>query len=124
MEGAAFRRPMASPVDESALRRLAQELGGADVVDEIIDAFLTDGARFLPHLDGAEAEGERSFVRAAHTLKSSSSLLGAQALSDLCGRVEKLARQGQLAAARALLPEVRAELAVVTAELRARRGRL
>ena len=110
---------MASPLDGSVLARLAEDVGGRDAVEEIVDVFLADLDRMTGELDGRDAEGDRSFVRAVHTLKSSSAILGAQPLSDLCQRAETLARAGDLGGARRLLPPVKEELARVADALRA-----
>lgn len=112
---------MAGTLDEAGLARLAEDLGGEDALDEVVSAFLADADRLAAHLRGGEEAGERSFVRALHTLRSSSAMLGAHRLSRLCREAEDAARAGDVAGARARVPQVLDELARAAAALRARR---
>jgi CheY-like chemotaxis protein len=83
-------------LDADALQNL-RDLGGDDFLGEVVDVFLTDAPelivtlrRSLEHRDGEELR------RAAHTLKSNSATLGAEAFAELCRTVEQQAKTGHL----------------------------
>ncbi len=74
------------------LRELEVQLEGRELVAMTVGTFLAelDGRREA--MAGALAAAQRDRLGAvAHTLKSSSALLGAQPLADACARVERLA---------------------------------
>ena len=78
-------------VDTTVLDSLAADLGDAQVVTELVRTFLEElhGRRIA--LSDACAHGDIiSAKRAAHTLKSSSFLLGAMELGRACQRMETL----------------------------------
>lgn len=112
-------------IDEAVLEQLGADLGGPDSLREILDAYLSDAQRLMGELEKAEGDHDaRGLTMVAHTLKSSSALLGATHLSDLCRDAETAGRAGDVAAARALLPQLVSELHLVTDALRAYRARL
>lgn len=119
--GGAIPPPMETPVDEATLARLAVDLGGEAVVQEIVDTFLEDAARLGEDLRDAEGRDEPRFVRALHTLKSSAAIVGAHRLSALCREAEEQARRGDVDAAKASVPDMLDELGRASAALRARR---
>jgi HPt (histidine-containing phosphotransfer) domain-containing protein len=112
---------MGAPVDEATLARLAQDLGGEEVVAEIVDTFLADAARIQATLEGADGADERGVARALHTLKSSAAVVGALHLSELCRQAEDAARRGDAEGAKARVPGVLDELGRVVPALKARR---
>jgi HPt (histidine-containing phosphotransfer) domain-containing protein len=73
--------------DPAALKNVL-ELGGGDreFVVEVIDEYLNDSAELLARLRCADGEDLR---RAAHSLKSTSASVGATALADVCGEIER-----------------------------------
>ena len=87
-----------SPVttlDPNALAsiRALQREGGPDILGKAIGTYLTTSPVLLQGLQEAVASGDAGGVqKAAHTLKSSSATLGAQALADLCKTMEALGR--------------------------------
>ncbi len=89
--------PPSSSIDRRALEELERETGDRSVVGVIIDTYLDE---LQPRLEliGATAEvvrsGEqkatRELMRSAHTLKSTSALVGATRLSRLCEQLQQL----------------------------------
>ena len=78
-------------VDTSVLDSLATDLGDASVVIELVRTFLDELQGRRNALADACAEGDIAAAkRAAHTLKSSSFLLGAMDLGRACQRMEAL----------------------------------
>ena len=82
----------------TALQRLGQT-EGEDVLGQVVDAFLGQGARDLETMARSIArEDAEGLADAAHSLGGSSGILGAEALAARCAELEALARQGDLAA--------------------------
>ena len=78
-------------VDTSVLDSLAADLGDASVVIELVRTFLDELQGRRNALADACASGDIAAAkRAAHTLKSSSFLLGAMDLGRACQRMEAL----------------------------------
>ncbi|MFI1991589.1 ATP-binding protein [Actinoplanes sp. NPDC020271] len=74
------------------LRDLEVQLEGRELVAMTISTFLNELDGRKQAMAGALAESRHDRLGAvAHTLKSSSALLGAQPLADACARVERLA---------------------------------
>jgi PAS domain S-box-containing protein len=83
-------------LDESALENL-RALGGEEFLAEVIETFLADAPTLLATLRSSlEAEDADELRRAAHTLKSNGSTLGAEGFSELCRELEQLAKRGEL----------------------------
>ena len=81
-----------------ALARLG-EATGENLLAEVVESFLRQGARDLATLRESLATGDgAAFAAAAHSLAGSSGILGATALSVSCAGLEELARRGDLAA--------------------------
>ena len=90
--------PVAEPVDPSVLEDLTLRLGdrGPTFRANLIQTWRDETTARLADLDAAAARGDAEGVtRVAHTLKSSSSALGAQPLSALCSEIELALRAGQ-----------------------------
>lgn len=88
-------------IDDGVLVQLASDLGGDEIVRDLIGTFLGElDARVQAILDG---EDETTRRRAAHTLKSSARLLGANALADCCAEIERVDRGSDIVADLALL---------------------
>lgn len=95
-------------IDErlAALRRLGEKTG-EDVLGQVLESFLQQGARDLEILRWALTPGNGpAFAAAAHSLAGSSGILGAAGLAVGCAELEKLARQEDLAACESRLPAV------------------
>ncbi|MCC2099101.1 MAG: Hpt domain-containing protein [Hyphomicrobiales bacterium] len=70
--------------DENAMQDLV-ELGGADFAAEIVDQFVTDGARLLKDISSAVAASDgASFREHAHALRSCAANVGARGIYNLC----------------------------------------
>jgi HPt (histidine-containing phosphotransfer) domain-containing protein len=68
---------------------------GSFIVAEMIDCYLEDAPELLSAIAQAVAQGDAIALRqAAHTLKSSSTTLGATTLSQLCKELEVTSRTG------------------------------
>lgn len=92
--------PHAEPVLDLAVLAELRELGGVSdpgLADELVTLFLDDAARRLVSLEDALARGERQvLMRAAHTLRSSSSNVGARRVERICAELEAIARDGEV----------------------------
>ncbi len=90
-----------------------------DVLPRIIDTFVRDTPARLAELRAALERGDSAEVRRmAHTVKSSSKLLGATALAQSCAEAEALAAHGELARLdSAMLARLETEFRHVAAEL-------
>ena len=73
------------------LKQLRELLG--DAYKELLEAYLDDGPKRLDQMRSAFQDMDfETLASAAHTLKGSSSNMGAQELSEVCAEIEKLAR--------------------------------
>lgn len=78
-----------SPIDETVLAVLADELGDSEIVAQLVTTFLSELAtRVAAMIAATEIGDEVGARRAAHTLKSSARLLGGARLADACESVE------------------------------------
>ena len=76
-------------VDLAVLQRLVADIGAADVVADTLKLYLEELPARLDSMAGALTDERFDVVRdEAHSLKSSSRMLGAGMLSDLCRDVE------------------------------------
>jgi len=85
-------------LDASALERLREldPTGENQLLARVVKAFESSGARLLPQLQEARANGDLDGVRhVVHTLKSSSASIGALTLSQLCADIETKIRTNQ-----------------------------
>ena len=81
--------------------------GDADLLREVVDAFLAEAPRQLLAAENAIRDGDHvTLRRAAHTLKGNARYFGAQEVFDLASELEGLAEKQQLAGAQ----EIRAKL--------------
>jgi CheY-like chemotaxis protein len=83
-------------LDAAALENL-RELGGAEFIAEVVDVFLADAPALITSLRSSlQRQDTEELRRAAHTLKSNGSTLGAGAFAELCRTVEQHAKDGHL----------------------------
>ncbi len=94
-----------TPAEAGALRERLDALArlgaatGEDLLGQVVESFLRQGARDLAILRESLARGDgAAFAAAAHSLAGSSGILGATGLSVSCAGLEELARRGDLAA--------------------------
>jgi CheY-like chemotaxis protein len=95
--------------DAGALENL-RELGGNDFLAEVIDTFLADAPQLVATLHRSLDEKDADELRrAAHTLKSNASTLGAPEFSELCRELEQRAKSGRLEGASDLVGRIEQE---------------
>jgi histidine phosphotransfer protein HptB len=100
------------------LKDLNPEDGG-EFLREIVNIYIEDTPKRIDDLKSCLASGDlKSFIRAAHTIKGSSSNVGAQVLKGIGERMEHVSKTEGLNSAAPLLADAEAEFAKVTIELR------
>lgn len=104
---------MSESVDTDTLTTLQEIM--EDDFHELIHTFLEDSEMRIPQLRVQLAAADSEALRlTAHSLKGSSSNLGAKPLADLCFRVEQQAAQQKLDGLEDTLDEIDEEFARVT----------
>jgi HPt (histidine-containing phosphotransfer) domain-containing protein len=94
--------------------------GEPDVMDDILGEFaLTAEEQVTTIGDALAARDVRAAMRAAHTLKGSSGIIGAEGLRSGCLAVERAAQAGDLAAAVSLVTPLRERHSATIAALKA-----
>ena len=118
--GAAATPPPTDLLDRTtlnALRALPRK-GAKDMLSHIAERYLADSRDLVASIERAIDDGEAAdLARAAHAWRSHNGNVGANALAQLCRELEDRAREGNLAAARGLLGELRSLHARVSEEL-------
>ena len=106
-------------MDLSTLTTLREgQDGRPGLIERVIGNYLEQSPVSLKKLAEGVQRGNAPLVQmAANRLKTSSSNIGAERLTELCGAMEGLARSGQLDTAEPLLSEIVTELANVEAVL-------
>jgi CheY-like chemotaxis protein len=105
-------------LEPAALGRLRETVGGEEDLAELVAIFLRDTARLLVELGHSLEAGRADEARRhAHTLKSTAASFGATRLTELCRRIESLAKGGSVEEAGGFLAEVDAEFSRVRAAL-------
>jgi CheY-like chemotaxis protein len=105
-------------LDRVVLRELHQMLREQQFLTEVIDSYLEDAPKLLQVMAVAVAQGNATELQnAAHTLKSSSNLLGATSLSQFCQVLEANGSAGTWTEATALMAQVKTEYEKVRAAL-------
>lgn len=106
-------------LDAGQLVSLADQVGDRDLVGVLVRTYLDELDARSQSLQQAYAEQRRGDVEVvAHTLKSSSALLGATRLSRLCADVESTARQGDLAGLEPTMADLEAARAATAVAMR------
>jgi HPt (histidine-containing phosphotransfer) domain-containing protein len=101
----------ASPLDPRSLTTLRATLGSEESFQGILQDFLSSSAQLSRQLQAGLAGGRADdVVRAAHTLKSMATLLGASRLGETCRQVERLSQARPLAVPSDLVRDAMAEL--------------
>jgi HPt (histidine-containing phosphotransfer) domain-containing protein len=104
------------------LDRLRESVGD-EFLGELVGTFLDDAPAQFATLRAAVGRGEAEEARrAAHTLMSNAATFGAESLSELCRRLEELAKSGALDDAGELVGNAEAEYSRVQTALAAVRG--
>src|SRR6266850_1987275 len=110
-----------APIDMKTLEsmRPLQRAGQPDVIPRVIGLYLSNAPSMMEELQIAVERGDTATVyRLAHSLKSSSAMVGALRLSALCKTLEARARETKEGAVPDGLPEIEAEYARVVEALR------
>jgi histidine phosphotransfer protein HptB len=90
--------------------------GEPDLVVELIDLYLTDGAERVGQIKHAAVTADRiQLKKAAHTFKGSSSSLGFDQIVELCERIERVEVEDNL---KALVQQLEFKFAGLCAKLR------
>ena len=101
------------PLDRSVLATLRQlqEEGEPDILDELIERFLTDVPPQLVALkEAVEAGDAHSVERIAHTLRGSTANMGAVRMEAICAELEEMGRSEDLGAALRQIPRLEEEI--------------
>ena len=107
-----------SPVDEEVISSLL-ELGGPELLSELVDLFCSDAHPQMATLDEAvQADDAARVAEVAHSLKSSCANLGAMRLSELAKELETAGRSGSLESAAEVIEVSKIELERVTEALK------
>lgn len=103
---------MSERLDRDLLHEL--EILMEDGFVSLLEAYLRDSeTRIFEAFEAWEAGDLERLRRSAHSLKGSSSNIGAQALAEYCSALEASARDGEVAEVPGALARVRAELGEV-----------
>lgn len=127
----AAQKPVAAkvstgPINAAALRELLESIGADDLefFDSLVNDFVTDASDLAESLTTAATAGDLAEARkAAHTLKSSALMFGAESLSYAARDAEHAAREDDLVGLRKAAAPVDYLLEQVTLDLRARQTR-
>lgn len=102
-----------------------EELGGDELVRGVVDLYLVDAPFRLSEARAAVQAGDvKTAARAVHSLKSNSAQLGLAGLSALCGRMESMAKAGDLAGIAPLLSDAERLSATAVSNLRRVHGEM
>lgn len=105
----------------AALREL-EVAGEPHFLSDLIDIYFNDTPKLIDAMRAAIAQGHTSRLHhTAHTLKGSSSSIGARSVAKLCTELEELGRAGTIAGACEWLLKVEAEYERVKPALEAER---
>jgi len=112
----------ATRLDMKAVERIRRISGddGSSLLGQIITQFAATSAPLLQTLRAKSRDSDPQAVwRAAHSLKSSASAIGACRVSQYCEEIEALARDNGILPAEALLADLESEVAAATGNLSA-----
>ncbi len=86
-----LKSPTPPVLDAQVFRQLREMVNKDEILVEVVDHYLEEAPQLLRSLTEAVAKGEAVVLqRVAHTLKSTSAMLGATSLSQLCQKLEAL----------------------------------
>jgi len=109
-----------SSLDQAVLNNIRAIDEDGTVLNEVIGMFLEEAPGYVASLRHALADGDAGELgRIAHGMKSASFNVGAQALGELCRRLERQGKNGEIAGAAEVVSAIEALLANVQPLLRA-----
>lgn len=110
--------PTLNPDTIRALRDLSSE-GDAEFLRELIAVYLADTPKQLTQLEDALSRQDAAVaMRAAHTMRGSSSNFGAEQFSRMAHEIENVCKASNLSAATSSLPDFKKHFALVVAALK------
>lgn len=99
--------PLLDQATIGRLRAVQIDAGGGDLVSELAQLFIAEGATRLDQLSSALQASDANALKAhAHSLKGSASTLGALRLSSACKELERSAQEGAFGAAAERFAEI------------------
>lgn len=102
---------MTGPVDRAALRQMADQLGGWEVVEELLEEYVGGARESVEAMEEAVEAGDAEALRSeAHGLKGSSLQMNVEGVADLCLQLEEAGEEGDLDGAEDLVRETRETL--------------
>jgi signal transduction histidine kinase/DNA-binding response OmpR family regulator len=117
VEGEAF--------DIAAFREVQEMLDEDEILIKVIDRYLEDTPKLLQSIATSIAQEDASELEwAAHSLKSTSAMLGAKRFAQLCGDLEAIARTGTLTDTPVKVLQAKTEYEKVKTALLAQRHQL
>jgi CheY-like chemotaxis protein/HPt (histidine-containing phosphotransfer) domain-containing protein len=103
-------------IDAAHFAMLGRTMG--DKMQRLVDTFIDSTAIMLRSLEEGDVQADASLVmHYAHTLKSSSAIIGATHMSDIARSLEATSRRGQLGRLNAALAQLHREFTRVRQEL-------
>jgi PAS domain S-box-containing protein len=103
---------------------LGEAFGDSTFIGELISLYLKDSQGQMGSIREAVIGGDLALLtRSAHKLKGSSAQLGAYRVSDVCGRLEEIGREGSTGSAESLIEELESSFEVDSAILEAQLAR-
>jgi two-component system, sensor histidine kinase and response regulator len=109
-------------LDMKAVERIRRISGddGSSLLGQVVSQFAATSAPLLQTLRAKSRDSDPQAVwRAAHSLRSSASAIGARRVSQYCEEIEMSARDNGILPAEALLAELESEVAAATVDLSA-----
>jgi signal transduction histidine kinase/DNA-binding response OmpR family regulator/HPt (histidine-containing phosphotransfer) domain-containing protein len=109
-------------LDMKAVERIRRISGddGSSLLGQVVSQFAATWAPLLQTLRAKSRDSDPQAVwRAAHSLRSSASAIGARRVSQYCEEIEMSARDNGILPAEALLAELESEVAAATVDLSA-----
>jgi len=111
------------PVDLDEFRSAMRAAGIEDIVEPMLDLFVTEAAKGMEQLRAAMAAGDLDTVgRVAHSLKSSAGNIRAKSLADVLQQLETAVAQGDRAIVSSLVGRIETEHAAAVEYLAERRA--
>jgi len=112
-------------IDTKVFQELREMVNNDQVLAGVVDRYIEESPDLLQSLTEALAQGEAEVLhRVAHTLKSTSAMLGATSLSQLCQELELSGQNRSLASLDAMVYQVKTEYEKVQTALQQRRQQL
>jgi HPt (histidine-containing phosphotransfer) domain-containing protein len=111
------------PVDLEEFRSAMRAAGIEDIVEPMLELFVTEAAKGMEQLRSAMSAGDLDAVgRVAHSVKSSAGNIRAKKLADLLQQLESAAAQGDRARVTGLIGPIEAEHAAAARYIGERRA--